>query len=129
MEQRDEILQIITSLTQAVHPFTGEPLELTSVYRDGRILAALAEAAKALEFRDIAVQRRAALPTKAGKPWSQEEERALIEEFERGMTVPEIAALHQRSRSGIVSRLVRLGRLDASTPGNRETIIQPLEQV
>ena len=46
--------------------------------------------------------------------WSQAEELRLIDAFEAGQTVEELAAVHGRKPSGITDRLVLVGLLDAS---------------
>jgi len=128
MEDKHDTHHIITSLLAAIDPFGGSPLNAESIYRDTRIREALNEALIALKFLDAASKRKAAIPLNAGAPWSQADDIALTSEFERGASVAEIAALHQRSKSAIVSRLVRLGKLAPTTPGNRETLAGVADQ-
>jgi hypothetical protein len=50
-------------------------------------------------------------PGQAGKPWSPEEDRRLVEAFDQGADLDMLTASHARSKGGIASRLVRLGRI------------------
>jgi hypothetical protein len=46
-----------------------------------------------------------------GQRWSDEEDRRLLGEFDRGRSVAELAKLHGRSPTGIEARLAKHGRL------------------
>ena len=50
-------------------------------------------------------------PRNAGKPWTDIEEKKLLDEFDAGMTTSAIAKEHGRSRGAIESRLVNLGKM------------------
>ena len=54
------------------------------------------------------------MPERQGKPWTADEERQLIEAFQRGVELEEMARSHQRSVAGVRARLERLGQLPAS---------------
>ena len=45
---------------------------------------------------------------KAGKAWSAEEDRQLINEYKSGVKIDEICKIHMRNIGGISSRLIRL---------------------
>jgi hypothetical protein len=47
----------------------------------------------------------------AGKPWSNAEEAQLVQQFEAGQTVPQLALAHGRTEQAIHGRLYRLGKL------------------
>ena len=47
-----------------------------------------------------------------GKPWTKEEESKLIEEFNQGLKISDIAKLHNRNNGGIRARLKRLGLIE-----------------
>lgn len=51
-------------------------------------------------------------PINAGAKWTPQEETALLQAFDDGMSIQELSAKHGRSEGGIRSRLVKLGRLD-----------------
>ena len=48
---------------------------------------------------------------KAYEPWTEEEEKRLLEEYEAGISLPGIAEMHARTRGAIQSRLKKLGRI------------------
>ena len=43
-----------------------------------------------------------------GKPWSEDEESQLLEEYHSGLKVKEIAKAHERSNGAITSKLAKL---------------------
>ena len=57
---------------------------------------------------DIEVKEEG-LGNNAGQKWTPEEEELLIERYNQGLSVEEIAALHGRGKGGIRSRLRKLG--------------------
>jgi hypothetical protein len=104
-----EARTIIESLADGRCPRTGAPLD--GVLQEADVVRALFVAARALEGVEQTAPQRQPLPDNTGKPWTVTEERQLCEEFDGGKTVPEIATMHHRTRSGIRTRLVRLGKL------------------
>ncbi|MFW1331980.1 hypothetical protein ACEV9E_25260, partial [Vibrio parahaemolyticus] len=58
-------------------------------------------------------QRRAQLPDNVGRPWTADEERALVTAFQSGDALVEVAARHRRTLRAIEARLERLGLLTA----------------
>lgn len=50
-------------------------------------------------------------PENGNTRWTEEEETRLAAEYKRGVPVAELSALHARTASGIVSRLLKLGLL------------------
>lgn len=107
----DEVmaLRTIDALASGVHPATGEVLPTDSPCQQPEVLRALWLAARALEERRLRGLRQKALPANVGKPWSEDENSALIAEFGAGMKLAELAALHQRTPAGIQARLEKLG--------------------
>jgi len=55
--------------------------------------------------------RKTSLPPSAGKAWFHPEEELLCAEFDRGMSIRQIASLHHRTCGGVTRRLERLGRV------------------
>jgi hypothetical protein len=49
--------------------------------------------------------------TACWRSWTSADESALSEEWEQGLSVPDIAGLHQRRAGGIMARLKTLGLL------------------
>ena len=112
-----EAQQIVEALACGVDPETGEILAAQTFHaalNSPRTVRALF-----LPFRALggALGRpaRAATgehrPGKAGMPWSPEEDAQLLQSFDAGASVRQMAEQHERSRGGIASRLVRLGRI------------------
>jgi hypothetical protein len=60
--------------------------------------------------------RRSQAPANAGKPWTEQEDRELLEKFDAGETVAQLAEAHDRTPAGIHARLVRHGRLQGTGP-------------
>lgn len=50
-----------------------------------------------------------------GTRWTDEEDAQLCREFDEGIPLPDIARAHDRSRTAIELRLVKLGRLDEAS--------------
>jgi hypothetical protein len=106
-------LGIVSALANGVNPQTGEVFAEDSPYQSVEVIRALYVAVRALE----AVSRktrgsRARLPGNAGKPWSEQEDRELLNKFDAGMPVVELARGHDRTVAGIQARLERHGRLE-----------------
>ena len=51
------------------------------------------------------------MPGNSGKPWTQDDDRMLLEGFDRGINVEALAERHSRTQGAIAARLVRLGRI------------------
>lgn len=102
--------KIICALADGRDPTTGEKVE-GSVLQHGDVIRALHVAARVLEKRIKAPNSRTRMPTKAGKPWTEQEDRELLEKFDAGQSVAEIAQGHDRTPAGIHARLERHGRL------------------
>lgn len=128
-------LTILNALAEGVHPATGEVFAPDCPYHSPEIVRALYGAVRRLEgtasSSDGQVPERSrpetprsetarperareGAPANAGKPWSVEEDRQLLVEFDSGKTLKECAVLHQRTFAGIEARLEKLGRLDAA---------------
>src|SRR5690606_35956591 len=111
--QKQAALQILTTLAQGIDPHTGESFPEDSPYQHPDTVRALFEAARALADSAPARARTAqGLPENAGKPWSDEEDKALAEAFDAGHAIPALAERHRRTRAAIQARLVRLGRME-----------------
>ena len=105
-------LEILTALADGVDPYTGEVYSKDSPYQNAETVRALlytVQSVKQLEFRS---KRDKTLPGKAGKPWDKEEEAALLQAFDSGTDMGEIAKKHMRSQVAIKARLIKLGKLE-----------------
>lgn len=104
-------LDIVSSLANGVNPLTGEVFDIDSPYQTADVIRALYIAVRALETGRRPRSSRARLPANAGKPWSEQEDLELLEKFDEGVSLAELAAAHDRTLAGIQARLERHGRL------------------
>jgi hypothetical protein len=111
--QEQRARKILQALVQGVDPTTGAELEAGTVLQRADVLRALLAGVAALEQISARAQRRAQLPENVGLPWSADEERTLVAEFQSGDTLPDIAAKHGRTLRAIEARLERLGLITA----------------
>ena len=117
--EKQAALHIVQALGQGIDPHTGETFPAASPYQHPDTVRALFEAAQALAeaMTERPRSARGALEN-AGKPWSEEEDKALAEAFDAGNPLAELARRHRRTRAAIQARLVRLGRIEP-TPDMR----------
>lgn len=128
--------QIIETLAQGIHPVTGEAMPDDSPYNAPPVIRALHAVARALaggaglpephallpsesSVSTGASRTRRAAPPNAGKPWSAEDDAALVGGFEAGNDAKALAATLGRTRFGIEQRLVKLGKVAAPPGGGR----------
>ena len=114
MEKADA-LKIIQQLADGVDPHTGLPFTTGSPYQHANTVRALFVAMHALEAPPAAKPRAAAAenaPQNSGKPWSDDEDKALAAAFDAGRKIAELATAHQRSRFAIEARLAKLGKIE-----------------
>ena len=97
---------LLTELADGVDPLTGECLPADSVCNRPEIIRALH-----CVLWHTSGKRKHPSPPNAGKPWTEEDEAALMQMFDTGSTIAEISAQFQRTNGAIVRRLERLGRL------------------
>jgi hypothetical protein len=118
--ERQAVIHVLTTLAQGVDPHTGETFPAESPYQHPDTVRALFHAVQALTEPSSGRLRPAAegIPENAGKPWSEEEDKALAEAFDAGNPLAELARRHRRTRAAIQARLVRLGRIEP-TPDMR----------
>ncbi|MDY6944885.1 MAG: hypothetical protein SXG53_04125 [Pseudomonadota bacterium] len=109
----EQALKIVSALANGLDPVRNEPVDLPSVLQELDVIRALYVAARALEStsRSRARANRGRMPAKAGKPWTEEEDRQLLERFDAGQTVAQLAQAHERTLAGIQARLERHGRV------------------
>lgn len=74
-------------------------------------MAALQAGFAALQKQQKKEAQRSKLPVQAGKPWTDEEEQRLLEAFDNGSKVKELAEEHGRTSGAIQSRLTKKGRI------------------
>jgi hypothetical protein len=109
-------LAIVSALANGVNPVTGEVFAPDSPYQSADVVRALFMVHGLLESRDKPKARSVTVPGNAGKPWSKEEDQKLLQEFDGGTSVANLAQAHGRTPAGIQARLEKHGRLKPS-PG------------
>ena len=116
--KKSKAIDILKLLADGMHPVTGEPLEKNHVVNEPDVIRALNTAVGALSADETRIRPQRDLPERVGKPWSENEDKALIKAFEKGISLNDLAMKHQRSRGAIRTRLVRLGKIaiDDRTP-------------
>jgi hypothetical protein len=102
---------IVSALANGINPLTGEVFPADSPYQAPDVIRALYSAVRGLEAASRRRTRASPVLGNAGKPWSEDEDRQLLAEFDRGRPLAELAQTHGRTRGGIQARLVRHGRL------------------
>ena len=108
MQRARELLSI---LADGIDPFTGEILPDQHVCNHPDIIRALH---KVLSSSPPLPEKSKNTPVNAGKPWTEEEQNQLRQEFEMGIKISEIAKLHQRSRGSIEAKLAYLELINYS---------------
>ena len=120
MEKADA-LKIIQQLADGIDPHTGQVFGADSPYQHPDTVRALFMALRALDAppapAPAAARQRAAAtnenaPSNSGKPWSDDEDKALAAAFDAGRKILELATAHQRSRFAIEVRLAKLGKIE-----------------
>jgi len=108
----EKSIEIIQLLSQGIDPETGEDYPSNSPYQQPNIIRALYASVEALEKEKKRIKRSKNLPQNAGNPWSDEEDKTLIEGFESKKSISELAEIHQRTKGSIHSRLVKHGKIE-----------------
>ena len=93
---QSEALSVVRSLANGVDPASGEVFPVESLYQRADIVRALFVAAEALERSERFSRRREDLPSKAGQPWTEDEDRKLLASFDAGRGLQELAAVGDR---------------------------------
>jgi hypothetical protein len=113
-------LKILQQLADGTDPHTGKAFGADSPYQHPDTVRALFVALRALDAPAAAApagKQRAATPAEnapsnSGKPWSDDEDKALAAAFDAGKQILELATAHQRSRFAIEVRLAKLGKIE-----------------
>jgi hypothetical protein len=110
---RAEAKQTLEALANGIDPVTGEIFSGASPFDHPQVIRALFCAVRELDKREKRARPRD-LPDNAGKPWPEEEDARLLNGFDAGVPVKELAERHARTRGSIESRLIRHGRLQGT---------------
>lgn len=105
--------QILQSLVQGLDPFNGHELPAGTVLQQADVLRALLAGVAALEQGVARASRRSQLPKNIGRAWGAEEQSQLIDAFQAGDSLADIATKHGRTLRAIEARLEKLGLISA----------------
>lgn len=108
-------LSIVSALANGVNPQTGQIFDVDSPYQSADVIRALYIAVRALETTTRTKPRpgRERTASNAGKPWTEAEDVQLLDRFDAGLSIADLARNHDRTSAGIQARLERHGRLPA----------------
>ena len=109
--EKSKAIDILKLLADGVHPATGEQLDKDHVINEPEVIRALNSAVETLVSEEKKIMRQRDLPKRVGKPWSENEDKALIKAFDSGLSLNDLVAKHQRTRGAIRTRLIRLGKI------------------
>lgn len=104
-------IEIIAALSDGVDPETGEKYPNDSPYQSADVVRALHVALLTLDKARESVRKRRELPQNSGLPWTEEEYQKVVEAYQAGTSIREIAKLHMRTLGGIRARLEKAGVL------------------
>ena len=99
--------ELLTILADGINPITGELLPDEDSCNQVEIVRALHSVIMELDNKNKTPIKK--YRENSGKPWTEEEEKQLLEEYRVGLKVKEIAKAHERSNGAITSRLEKLG--------------------
>jgi len=111
----NEAAQILEALGRGFDPETGEVFPEDSPLNCAHVVRALFMGAKALAQPAVTTKVKREVPEgleQAWQAWTKEEEAKLIQAFDGGATVGELAEAHKRKVGGITARLEKLGRVE-----------------
>ena len=118
--QEQRARQILQSLVQGVDPFNGDDLPAGTVLQQAEVLRALLAGVAALEQLAARATRRSQLPQNIGRSWSADEQSTLIDAFQSGEPLGEIATRHGRTLRAIEARLEKLGLISGEERTTRD---------
>ena len=98
--------ELLTALADGVNPLTGEILPDDCICNQAEIIRAFH-----CILANIKEKPAKKLPENAGKPWTSEEEAALVRMFDAGSTRKEMCAYFKRTKGALAARLVQIGKL------------------
>jgi len=118
----ERAIEIVERLRDGEDPRSGKPLPSGSPAQEPDVVRALYTVLAALPGRDDGESAgeqaempkpRKPQPSRAGQPWSDDEDARLGAAFDAGDGVAKLARAFQRSAAAVRLRLVKLGRLSA----------------
>jgi len=119
-----QAIGILKKLADRIDPYTGKIYPADSPYENIQLAGALymviefvkerlPKKARSKRVRKARLQReRKARPDRAGRAWQDKESELLVEQFDKGIGIAELAIIHQRTRGAIRARLKKLGKIE-----------------
>lgn len=101
--------ELLSALADGIDPFTGEIFPRDHICNHPDIIRAFHQVLGA-----IPETKKVPSAPNAGKPWPQEEQDKLANEFRAGIKISAIAKEHGRSRGSIEAKLAHLGLIEDS---------------
>lgn len=101
--------KILRLLADGIDPKSGKSLRATSPFNQPDSIRALLRGIDAIHALSEQAAPKKTPPPMAGGKWDEEELAHLVEGFESGSSLEDLAAAHQRTKGAIRSRLVKLG--------------------
>lgn len=106
----DRAKELLTILADGINPITGELLPDEDSCNHVEIVRALHSVIMELDNKNKSQTKK--YRENSGKPWTEEEEKQLIDEYHEGLKVKDIAKAHERSNGAIMARLLKLGEVE-----------------
>ncbi len=107
-----EAIYDLQNILTGINPITGEDLPEDHTLREPFLNQAFKTAIWSLK-RQMARRKEKAAMSRSGERWSEKEIETLLEEFDSGLSIPEIAQKHRR---GCLSVMIRIKRFRAVRP-------------
>lgn len=101
--------ELLSALADGIDPFTGEIFPRDHICNHPDVIRAFHQVLGA-----VPETKKGSGAPNAGKPWSQDEQDKLVNEFQSGMKISAIAKEHGRSRGAIEAKLAHLGLMKDS---------------
>ena len=110
---QDRNVQILELLANGVNPITNEVFPPDHPCQHPEVIRALFNAITIVKKNYFPPYHKKPntidQPAKKGVPWTKEEDRNLIDAFKDNPSLEQLARQHERSRTAIETRLVKLG--------------------
>ncbi len=117
-----KIFDAFSAIIQGQDPFTGNPLEDTSLLKNKKVVENLKKTINILNNSEGIANNT--IHARGGERWTEYEEQSVIHHFMNGVSIIELAKGVKRAETAIASRIIRSGALDKGKI-NKSIIKQP----
>ena len=113
----------VEALANGIDPCTGEVFEANSIYNQPEVIRSLftlitlvKRSGKVKKTKEQKQQENLSrgLPKNAGMPWTDNERSELVEQFNAGGQLHQLAELHERTQGSIIAELKKQGLIQDS---------------